>query len=144
MIKIVPRNRPDCEILIDEADAERVRPVRWAVVKRKGVSLYAAGHVNGRQVYLHRFIMKADAGQMINHLDGNGLNCQRANMVFCTYTENNQHAATLPGRKIRGPRHESGKSRNTVRRKLTDGSVRVYVYDRLTGEVIERFTENKS
>lgn len=144
MITIIPKNRPDCRILIDDADAEKVAGRRWTVVsKPNSISLYAVAQFGKKQVYLHRHILDAKPGQMINHLDGNGLNCTRANIVFCTYSENNRHAATLPGRRIRGPRKE-GISMNKVRRRLADGRVRVHIYNRATGEPIRSYFENET
>lgn len=39
-------------------------------------------------IYLHREIMGALPGVVVDHLDGNGLNCTRANMILTTQPEN--------------------------------------------------------
>lgn len=40
------------------------------------------------QVYLHRLIMGAPPGLVVDHLDDNGLNNQRHNLRLCTHREN--------------------------------------------------------
>lgn len=37
---------------------------------------------------LHRLIMKAPKGVSVDHIDGNGLNCQRSNLRLCTHAQN--------------------------------------------------------
>ena len=37
---------------------------------------------------MHRQILGATKGQIIDHIDRNGLNCQRKNMRFCTSSDN--------------------------------------------------------
>lgn len=42
-----------------------------------------------RNVLAHRFILKASTGQLIDHINGNGLDNRRCNLRFVTATENN-------------------------------------------------------
>jgi hypothetical protein len=46
--------------------------------------------VDGKQVtvFLHRFIMNAQKGEILDHKDGDGLNNTRQNLRFCTHDEN--------------------------------------------------------
>ncbi len=37
---------------------------------------------------MHRAILNAAKGEMIDHKDGNGLNNQKNNLRFCTYSQN--------------------------------------------------------
>lgn len=41
-----------------------------------------------KKIFLHRFILKAEKGQIIDHVDGNALNNQKSNLRFCTHSQN--------------------------------------------------------
>lgn len=83
--------------LIDDADFERVSQHKWSAGnypgrhsngKRCGEKWYAKARIGKIWVYLHRFIMDAPKGMVVDHLDNDGLNCQRANMQLVTSGEN--------------------------------------------------------
>lgn len=79
--------------LVDDCDYDRVTQFRWHVQKR-GKRLYAARNVlrlDGRRglQYLHRFLMQ-EALHDIDHVNGNGLDNQRANLRSATRTENSR------------------------------------------------------
>lgn len=40
------------------------------------------------KIFMHRFIMSPKKGQIIDHIDGDGLNNQRLNLRFCTHSQN--------------------------------------------------------
>lgn len=40
------------------------------------------------KIFMHRFILNAKKGQIIDHVDGNALNNQRSNLRFCTHAQN--------------------------------------------------------
>lgn len=78
---------------IDDEDFERISEWNWQIARRrKSVALYASGalRINGKRkmMLLHRFIINAPDGYPVDHIDGNGLNCQRANLRVCSTTEN--------------------------------------------------------
>lgn len=89
-----PRFVYDLKVLIDDSDYNIVSKYNWwrCWYKRKdGRVYYAATRIDGKRVLLHRFLMKAQYGQIIDHKDGNGLNCQRDNMRFCTKAQNSMN-----------------------------------------------------
>jgi hypothetical protein len=49
---------------------------------------YAAIRQSKKTVFLHKVIMDADSGQIIDHKDRNRLNCQRDNLRPVTHSEN--------------------------------------------------------
>lgn len=85
--------------IIDAEDADRVLAHKWHVIYIKGC-WYAATSVNQRRLYLHRFIMDAPKGSMVDHRDGDGLNCRKDNLRFCTSAQNQANS----------PRHKVGPS----------------------------------
>ncbi len=81
--------------LVDAADYDRVAQYRWWVY-RLPTRCYAARHVRvAKGVYrkqlLHRFLMDAQPGQEVDHRDGDGLNCTRANLRIATPEQNQQN-----------------------------------------------------
>lgn len=70
--------------IIDDADYA-VTKYPW-YIQINGGNLYARSTTYGM---LHNFLMKPSAGFFVDHIDGNGLNCQRYNMRIGTKSQNN-------------------------------------------------------
>lgn len=68
---------------IDEFNAELLLIAKWYY--HHG---YVRGKVDGKYVYLHRFIMNASNKIKIDHKDGNGLNNKIENLRLCSQSEN--------------------------------------------------------
>lgn len=79
--------------LVDQADASRVLAHRWYACVRASGTAYAVGRVAGKTTMLHRFLLNASAGEILDHINGDGLDNRRANLRFCTKTENNRNRA---------------------------------------------------
>jgi len=82
-------------VTIDKEDHERVTQWKWTALPAPR-TVYARRNVlgpNGKQksLYLHRFIMQAQDGCDVDHIDGNGLNCTKANMRICSRAQNAQN-----------------------------------------------------
>ena len=79
--------------LISDEDYEKVSAYRWyANGYKRGRYWYAVHnegqHPNLKATLLHRFILDAPKGMVVDHINGNGLDCRRENMRLCTNTEN--------------------------------------------------------
>jgi hypothetical protein len=87
---------------VDDADYATVAAHRWRF-KTGGRNRYAVATINGREVSMHRLIMNAAKGTIVDHIDGDGLNNQRHNLRFCTLAENFRNAGRrdTPGRTSR-------------------------------------------
>ncbi len=78
--------------LVDMADATLVSQYTWRPGGTGG--RYAVALISDRAkktvatVYLHRLVMAAGGGDIIDHIDGNTLNCRRANLRFVDGSEN--------------------------------------------------------
>lgn len=85
-------------IMIDDADLDLVCRYKWHCVIHDGKyprkSQYAKTMVRigdeQQSVYIHRLIMGLAKGNksVVDHLDGNGLNCTRSNMRICSNQQN--------------------------------------------------------
>ena len=79
---------------VDEEDVERVSRKKWrAQVRQHTVYAHTTFKHQGTctDVLLHRFILQAKQGSLVDHVDGNGINCCRSNMRLCTWEENNRN-----------------------------------------------------
>jgi hypothetical protein len=79
---------------VDDEDYDHLCQFRWHGIKRTPTSaMYARRTVTdtttGKRfdLRMHRVIMGAKAGQMVDHVDGDGLNNQRRNLRFVTVSQ---------------------------------------------------------
>ena len=121
------KRRDGPKIIVDEEDYDRFGGLVWTATKmsKGSLTLYAKRCEKGKSVLLHRVVMNAQPGQVVDHIDGNGLNNSKANLRFVTHAENLRAARSLPGRYTKVFPYK-----NTVRHRLKDGTVKTYVYDR--------------
>jgi hypothetical protein len=78
--------------LVDVADFERVNQFKWTFIPRAYCVGYAMRMTGGRKnptnVSLHRFILGAKKGQVVDHVNHNGLDNRRTNLRLCTQSQN--------------------------------------------------------
>jgi predicted GIY-YIG superfamily endonuclease len=95
--------------VIDSSDAELVSKHSW-FTENTG---YAAAKVNGKKVYLHRWLLGlTNRGQICDHLNGDKLDNRRANLKVCTQSENLRNIAkcdSISG--FRGLRYDPRRSK---------------------------------
>jgi hypothetical protein len=84
--------------VIDDEDADLVAGFKWYPMRAPQVEakFYAAGWKHmppGRYfVHLHRLIVNAQPGQIVDHVDRNPLNCRRSNLRFVTRAQNRHNS----------------------------------------------------
>lgn len=80
---------------IDRADLPRVLRHSWSVNHRPTGDIYAQTTFRLGQrtntISLHRFIMQPPPGVLVDHRDGDGLNCTRENMRLATVANNTRN-----------------------------------------------------
>ena len=74
--------------IVDDSDYERVIQHKWCYDGQG----YATANVNGKQDRMHRFILKAKAGEHVDHVNMDGLDNRRCNIRICNNSQN--HANT--------------------------------------------------
>ncbi len=78
--------------LVDDEDFALVSAARWHATVRS-YTTYAA---NSDSVYLHRLLMRPGPGQLVDHINRNGLDCRRSNMRLATKAQNNANSCLPP------------------------------------------------
>lgn len=73
---------------VDDADLPRVQQHAWCAFSNGGNQIYAEATIKGKRARLHRFVMEATAGTIVDHKDGNTLNNRRSNLRFVSKSEN--------------------------------------------------------
>ena len=81
-------------VLIDEDDFERVSQYNWGVINSRGLIYIYSGRGknsplgNGKILGIHRFIMNAPIGKVVDHINHNTLDNRKSNLRICTIGEN--------------------------------------------------------
>jgi hypothetical protein len=75
------------QVLVDDADIDLLSTRNWRVYNNSG-RWYARSKGN---VSMHRFLMDAQPGQIVDHRNRNTLDNRRCNLRFCTHSQNQQN-----------------------------------------------------
>jgi len=75
-------------ILIDDEDFERVSQYRWGMYPS---CRYVTATINGKTTSIHRFVMNAEQGQYVDHINGDRLDNRKSNLRFCSHRANTQN-----------------------------------------------------
>jgi hypothetical protein len=84
---------------VDDEDYDKVSKYKWTINDTSNaLTNYAYSRTGGKKVILHRLIMGLgdykDDKRIINHIDGNGLNCKKDNLEICDQLYNLQSFRT--------------------------------------------------
>lgn len=76
-------------ILIDEEYLNLVQQFKWRVAKTSNRGrIYAMAKSNGKTIYMHRLIIDAKKGEVVDHINGNGLDNRKSNLRIVTHKQN--------------------------------------------------------
>lgn len=81
---------------IDEDDAPKIAGYRWNANRNRGDLWYARTEIREpgkkpKYIGMHRIIIGAKPNQLVDHIDGDGLNNRRANLRIVTNAENQRN-----------------------------------------------------
>jgi hypothetical protein len=74
--------------LIDERDTERVLARKWYCREVEGLRYAVTKNYPGPRLQMHRFILNAQPGECVDHINHNGLDNRRSNIRICTFAQN--------------------------------------------------------
>lgn len=78
-------------VLLDDEDYERIekdfKNLKWTVTKNRN-KFYVQKRVNGKNVYLHRYIMNCPKGKYVDHINHNTLDNRKENLRITTNANN--------------------------------------------------------
>ena len=90
------------KVEFDEEDYDLVRLFSWREKKVSDRLSYAVSQSSICGIRLshrmHRIILSASDGQVVDHIDGNGLNNRRSNLRICTQRDNLRSARRIARR----------------------------------------------
>lgn len=94
--------------LVDTSDLAKVRDSlsTWnTVYNPSGDAYYAATHIKGKTVYLHRYLMGVtERNEQVDHINGNTLDNRRSNLRIVMPQQNNHNRHKLDSRNTSGYR----------------------------------------
>jgi len=98
--------------MVDDADFEWLNQWKWcAAWNFETKSFYVVREVKRKQVYMHRVILDAPKGMMVDHKNHDTLNNQRINIRLATYSQNAMNAKMLNSDNTSGYRGVSWRKR---------------------------------
>ena len=80
--------------IVDAEDYERLSKYQWCAVKERRSWYAKTLDKDGKRLALHRLVLNAPKGLVVDHIDHNCLNNRRSNLRLCTQKQNNCN--TLP------------------------------------------------
>jgi hypothetical protein len=75
------------EFIIDKEDKEKVIKHSWCCTS----SGYLHSRINGKYVYLHRYLLNPPSTQVVDHINHNKLDNQKSNLRITTQLKNAQN-----------------------------------------------------
>lgn len=76
---------------IDMEDYESLKDFSWVKAKRGNTAYAVTNHRTSgkdKSIYMHRMIIKAPKGVLVDHIDGNGLNNTKSNLRLSNKSQN--------------------------------------------------------
>ncbi len=95
-IRLIQANRrakPICA-KVDPDDYQTVSQYNWHLYESISRNYYAVRYEERRYIKMHRVIMNAPKGVIVDHKDGDGLNNTKDNLRFATYAQNSYNKKT--------------------------------------------------
>jgi hypothetical protein len=85
------------QVIVDADDYEYLSQYKWHIKVGGGGNSYACRSAGGKTIRMHREIMKATAGQEIDHINHNSLDNRKCNLRICTRSQNGMNKRPIKG-----------------------------------------------
>lgn len=73
--------------IVDDDDYDKLCEYKWSANVSKN-TCYVVSRINGKNIGMHRFILNAEDGKDVDHINGNGLDNRKSNLRVCTHAQN--------------------------------------------------------
>ncbi len=99
---------------VDAADYKKLSRYKWCASHKNGIAYAVRRTKEGRMVFMHREIMRAPKGTVVDHINHNALNNRRCNLRLCSPEQNHANigprggSSEYVGVHRRGKRWEAG------------------------------------
>lgn len=129
--------KPGKILKFDYNDYARVNRYKWCC---SGNKKYAVAHVDGKVVYLHRYLLTPPDGVFVDHKNINGLDNRRENLRLCIKSENQINRRVPRRGKYRGIQPQAGSStfRAAIRFKCIRHHLGSYATEEEAAEAYDR------
>lgn len=114
---------PDYSVQVDDDLLEELSKHRWRLHKGKHTH-YA---VSTRGLMMHRLVIQATKGVLVDHINGDGLDNRRANLRLCSNAQNMMNARKIAGRSSRFKGVSWNKDRNQWYSTIEKGGKRTFL-----------------
>lgn len=84
---VIGHTKSGKEFCFDEDDYNKVKDICWSL----GANGYVVGTYNGKKVLMHRFIMEAKKGEVVDHINHSTVDNRKSNLRIVSHQENSQN-----------------------------------------------------
>lgn len=85
----------------DQSDLSRLSWFGKVTVTKHCRYVYACCRLNGKPVYMHRLVLAANDGDVVDHINGNRLDNRKENLRICSHKENMRNRRPTAGRTLK-------------------------------------------
>ena len=94
------------EAIIDAEDISKCKEFKWYARKSR-TKLYVAGTINGKKVFLHRFILGYDGELDVDHINMNPLDNRKSNLRIIPHSANIANNKSTGVKKVPSGRYQA-------------------------------------